>query len=148
MFDLEIKNYLESDKDYTKLSIVSNPLDVNNCLFTSKLLDTLLRSYKNEFTYFKHISRSHRKVIKNKEGIYLVAFRILNKEKKSLAYNYIYYNDLLYLTLIVYFLTRNYFIAENNNEWGKYLVVLDNIFLNYYNVDKYLYLHTKDKSRN
>ena len=54
---------------------------------------------------------------------------------------------MLYLTLIVYFLVRNYFITENDHEWGKYLVILDNIFLNYDLVEKYFYLHTKDKAR-
>lgn len=76
------------------------------------------------------------KYLKTKK-VYILAFRILNKEKRSLVYNYIYYNDMLYLTLIVYFMVRNYFITENNHEWGKYLVILDNIFLNY----------TKDKSK-
>jgi len=136
MLDLNIKNPLEStvDSNYTKLNI-SNSLDVNNCLFTPELLSYLLGSNKDS------------KVFKNKEGIYLIAFSIFNKEKKSLVYNYIYYNDFLYLTLIVYFLVRNYFITENNHEWGKYLVILDNIFLNYALVDKYFYLNTKDKTR-
>ena len=61
---------------------------------------------------------------------------------------YIYYNDLLYLTLIVYFLIRNHFITYDNHEWGKYLVILDNKFLNYALVEQYFYLYTKDKSRN
>ena len=77
-------------------------------------------------------------MIKNKEGIYLIAIRILNKKEKSLIYNYIYYNDLLYLTLVVYFLIRNHFIINDKHEWGKYLVILDNKFLDYYNVDKYI----------
>jgi len=119
MLNLKSKNPLESEltSDYncTKLNI-SNSLDVDNCLFTPKLLAVLLRSNKNESTYFKHLSNKHSKVFKDKEGIYLIAFRILNKEKRSLVYNYIYYNDMLYLTLIVYFLLRNYFISENNHE--------------------------------
>lgn len=146
MFDLERKNYLESNVD-TKLSVVSNSLDVNNCLFTPLLLTYLLRSYKNVSTYDIHSNKSHRKLIKNKEGIYLIAIRILNKEEKSLVYNYIYYNDLLYLTLIVYFLTRNYFITKDNHEWGKYLVILDNIFLDYIDVYKYIDIYNKDKLR-
>ncbi len=40
---------------------------------------------------------------KNIDGIYIIAIRILSKKEKILVYNYIYYNDLLYLTLIVYF---------------------------------------------
>src|SRR5271155_1385063 len=115
MLDLKTKNHLESNFDSTKLSI-SNSLDVDNCLFTPELLAVLLRSNKNEFTYFKHLSNKHSKVFKDKEGIYLIAFRILNKEKRSLVYNYIYYNDMLYLTLLVYFLVRNYYIAKDNHE--------------------------------
>lgn len=140
MLDLKIKNPLELesgskfDSSYTKLSL-SNSLDVDNCLFTPELLTYLLKYNKDS------------KVFKNKQGIYLIAFRIFNKEKRSLIYNYIYYNDFLYLTLIVYFLVRNYFITENNQEWGKYLVILDNIFLNYDLVDKYFYLYTKDKTK-
>ena len=91
-----------------KKLLKSNSLDVNNCLFTPELLAVLFRSNKNESTYFKHLSNKHSKVFKDKEGIYLIAFRILNKEKRSLVYNYVYYNDMLYLTLIVYFI-----IGEN-----------------------------------
>ena len=137
MKDSKIKNHLDN---------LSNSLDVDNCLFTSELLAYLLRSNKNKSTYFKHISNKHSKLVKDKKGIYLIAFRILNKEKRSLVYNYIYYNDMLYLTLIVYFLLRNYYITEDNHEWGKYLVILDNKFLNYDLVDKYFYLHSKDKA--
>ena len=113
MLDLKISSQSNID---TKLSAVSNSLDVNNCLFTPELLAALLRSNKNESTYFKHLSNKNSKIFKDKDGIYLIAFRIFNKEKKSLVYNYIYYNNILYLTLIVYFLVRNYFITENNHE--------------------------------
>jgi len=139
--------YFESNLDFTKETVALNQLDVNNCLFTPELLAVLLRSYKDKSNYFKHSSNNHRKMYKDIEGVYLIVFRILNKEEKSLVYNYIYYNDLFYLTLIVYFLTRNFFIAENNHEWGKYLVILDNKFLNYNNVDKYIDPYTKDKLR-
>lgn len=140
MPNLEIKNHLEPVK--------SNSLDVDNCLFTQLLLANLLRSYKDEYTYFKHSSKNHRKMYKNKKGVYLIAFSILNKEEKSLVYSYVYYNEHLYLTLIVYFMVRNYFITENKHEWGKYLVILDNLFLNYNTVDKYIDLYnTKDKAR-
>jgi hypothetical protein len=117
MLDLKTKNHLEStvDSKYTKLSLL-NSLDVDNCLFTPELLAVLLRSYKDQSTYFKHASNKHSKVFNQREGIYLIAFRILNQEKKSIVYNYIYYNDMLYLTLIVYFLVRNYFITKNNHE--------------------------------
>ena len=143
MLDLRMKNHLE----YTKEAVEYNSLDAQNCLFTPELLTILLKSNKNKSTYFEQSTNHNRKVSKDKEGIYLIAFRILNKEEKSLVYNYIYYNDILYLTLIVYFLMRNYFISKDNHEWGKYLVILDNIFLNYDFVNRYFYLYTKDKSR-
>lgn len=63
----------------------------------------LLRSYKNKSNYFEHSSNNHRKMYKNIDGIYIIAIRIFSKKEKILVYNYIYYNDLLYLTLIVYF---------------------------------------------
>src|ERR1700751_2506891 len=117
MLDLKTKNdsELTSDFNYTKLSLY-NSLDVNNCLFTPELLTYILKSNKDQSPHFKYANNKHAKIIKDKEGIYLIAFRILNKEKKSLVYNYIYYNDMLYLTLIVYFLVRNYFISENDHE--------------------------------
>ena len=142
MLDLKMKDY-----KYKKEAWAYNSLDANNCLFTPELLTILLKYNTNESTYFKHSSNHNKKVFKDKEGIYLIAFRILNKEEKSLVYNYIYYNNLLYLTLIVYFLMRNYFITRDNHEWGKYLVILDNKFLDYYFMDRYFYLYTKDKSR-
>ena len=126
-------------------------MDVNNCLFTPKLLTYLLKANVDKTTsIFNYPVWNNRKVFKDlsKKGIYLITFRIFNKEKKIIVYNYIYYNDMLYLTLIVYFLLRNYFLNESNYEWGKYLVVLDNKFLDYINVDKYIDLYnTKDKSR-
>lgn len=118
MLDLKIKTYLESHNDsaFKKPNIASNSLDLSNCLFTPELLTLLLKSNKNESTYFKQSNNHNRKIYKNKKGIYLIAFRILNKEEKSLVYNYIYYNDLFYLTLIVYFMLRNYYIAGDNHE--------------------------------
>jgi hypothetical protein len=122
--------------------VALNQLDIDNCLFSPELLAALLKCPVK-------CSRSQRKVIKNKEGIYLVKFKILNKEKRILVYNYIYYNDLLYLTLIVYFLVRNHFITSDKHEWGKYLVILDNKFLDYINVDKYIDIYnTENRARN
>jgi hypothetical protein len=150
MLNLELKNHLELnfDSKYTKETVVSNSLDANNCLLTPELLTSLLKSNKDKSTYFNQSSKHNRKISKNKEGVYLIAFRILNKEKKSLVYNYIYYNDLLYLTLIVYFMVRNHYITIDNHELGKYLVILDNKFLDYNNVDKYIDIYnTKDKAK-
>ena len=142
MLDLKNKNDFESNLDIiTKEVTKLNQLDVDNCLFTPELLATLLKCPVK-------CSKSQSQVIKNKEGIYLIVFRVFNNKKISLIYNYIYYNDLFYLTLIVYLLVRNYFITENNHEWGKYLVILDNKYLNYYNVSNYIDIYnTKDKLR-
>lgn len=135
------KNYFESNLDtISKEVTMLNQLDINNCLFTPELLAALLKCPVK-------CSKSQSQVIKNKDGIYLIVFRVLNNEKRSLIYNYIYYNDLFYLTLIVYFLVRNYFIAENNHEWGKYLVILDNKYLDYNNVSKYIDIYNKEKLR-
>ena len=149
MLDLEIKTHLESksDSNHTKLNVVSNELDVNNCLFTPELLTILLRSNLDKSTLMRKC-RNNRRMLKDREGIYLIAFRIFNKEKKSLVYNYMYYDDHLYLTLIVYFLTRNYFIAKDEHEWGNYLVILDNNFLDYNLVTKYIDIYnTKDRAK-
>ena len=151
MLDLEIKNHIESgpDSNHTKLNVISNSLDVNNCLFTPELLTALLNSNVDKSTSTVNCPIwNNRRMLKDKKGIYLMSFRVFNKEKKFLVYNYTYYNDHLYLTLIVYFLLRNYFITKDNHEWGKYLVILDNEFLNYNLVDKYIDLYnTKDKAR-
>ena len=152
MLNLEIKNHLESksNSEYTKEVVESNSLDVNNCLFTPELLTYLLKANVDKSTsMFSYPIWNNRKVFKDKDktGMYLIAFRIFNKEKKILVYNYIYYNDLLYLTLIVYFMVRNYFIIKDNHEWGKYLVILDNKFLDYDLVDKYIDPYTKDKTK-
>src|SRR2546421_11127693 len=108
MLDLK-RNYSVSNVDFTTETVALNQLDVDNCLFTSELLAALLKCPIK-------CSKSQSQVIKNKEGIYIIVFRIINKEKRILVYNYIYYNDLFYLTLIVYFLVRNYFITENKHE--------------------------------
>ena len=132
------KNHLDLN---TEEIATFNQLDVDNCLFTPELVVALLK-------YPKNTSKTQRQVIKNKEGIYIIIFRILNKEKRILVYNYIYYNDLFYLTLIVYFLVRNFFITNNNHEWGKYLVILDNKFLDYNNVSNYIDIYnTKDRTK-
>jgi len=85
MLDLKIKTYLESynDSAFKKPNIASNSLDISNCLLTPELLTYLLKSNKDKSTYFKHLSNKHTKIIKDKQGIYLIAFRILNKEKKK-----------------------------------------------------------------
>jgi len=148
MLDLKLNNCNYND---TKKIVKSNSLDANNCLFTPELLTYLLKANVDKSTsMYNYPIWNNRKVFKDlsKKGMYIITFRVFNQEKKIIVYNYIYYDDMLYLTLIVYFLIRNYFITENNNEWGKYLVILDNKFLDYINVDRYIDLYnTKDKSK-
>ena len=148
MLDLKLNNCNYND---TKKIVKSNSLDANNCLFTPELLTYLLKANVDKSTsMYNYPIWNNRKVFKDlsKKGMYIITFRVFNQEKKIIVYNYIYYDDMLYLTLIVYFLIRNYFITENNNEWGKYLVILDNNFLDYINVDRYIDLYnTKDKSK-
>jgi hypothetical protein len=46
-------------------------------------------------------------------------------------------------------MTRNFFINKDDHEWGKYLVILDNKFLDYNYVNNYIDLYNnKDKARN
>src|SRR5436305_1607929 len=105
MLDLKTKNHpeLTSDFNYTKLNI-SNSLDVDNCLFTPELLTYILKSNKDQSTHFKHANNKHAKVIKDKDGIYFIVFRILDKEKKRLVYKYIYYINIIKLYIVVYVL--------------------------------------------
>jgi hypothetical protein len=119
MLNLEIKNHLESGPDFnhTKLNVISNELDVNNCLFTPELLTVLLKSNVDKSSStVNYPIWNNRRMLRDKKGMYLIAFRVFNKEKKFLVYNYTYYNDHLYLTLIVYFMLRNYFITKDNHE--------------------------------
>src|SRR5438046_2149834 len=124
MLDLKNKNDFESNLDIiTKEVTKLNQLDVDNCLFTPELLATLLKCPVK-------CSKSQSQVIKNKEGIYLIVFRVFNNKKISLIYNYIYYNDLFYLILIVYLLLINYF------EYSKILYndICPNKFINLKNI--------------
>ena len=59
--NMKNKNYFESN---IKETVALNQLDVNNCLFRSKLLNILLISYKNKSTYNLHFSKSHIKTKK------------------------------------------------------------------------------------
>lgn len=148
MFTFKIKNYSKSEADYdfTGSRVLSNSLDTNNCLFTPELLDCLITGGKIASNLIKQ-SKEYNRVFIDRKGIYLIAFNILNKEKKCLVYNYMYYDDLFYLTLIVYFIKRNYFIIKDDHEWGRYLVILDNKFLNYDRLDKYIDPYIKDKTK-
>lgn len=63
---------------------------------------------------------------KNDVSLYLVFIRILNKEDKKLVYNYVSYNLLFMMPLMMFLLNRQKYNAEYFSEWGRYFVVLQN----------------------
>lgn len=69
-------------------------------------------------------TRSKQKNVTKKPGIYLVCFRLLNKSKKDIIYNYIYYNPIFVDTLLVYFFFRN-INSFRLHEWGDIFTVID-----------------------
>ena len=146
-FKFNLKSIIVSGSSSKVIS--PNSLDLTNYLISHHLHNSLFGYYKDKSNYSGHSRLNRRKTVKDIEGVYIISFNVLNKDKKELVYNYIYYNDDLYLTLIVYFLLRSYFIRKDSfNEWGLYLVLLDNIFLEYNNVDYYIDLLSKNSGVN
>src|ERR1700723_58282 len=82
------------------------------------------------------------RLIQNFSGIYIVAFRMLSKEKTNdLVYSYIYYNPLFFVCLLAFFASK----GKNSltfNEHGNYLTIFDLLSLyedqDYYNYDTVL----------
>src|SRR4051812_17793028 len=101
-FKFNLKSIIYSD-DSNKV-ISPNCLDLTNYLISHHLHNSLFGYYKDKSNYSGHSHLNRRKIVKDIEGVYIINFKILNKNKKELVYNYIYYVDDLYLTLIVYFL--------------------------------------------
>lgn len=85
-----------------------NQLDKTKYLINSRLHQSL---FDQNSPY-----KSFREMKKNIPGIYLINFRVLNKEKKILVYNYIYYELDLCESLIVYLLTKNYYADVRTEE--------------------------------
>ena len=54
----------------------------------------------------KGIINNDKFIAKNSEGIYLVMFRVLNKNTNVLVCNYIYYNPLFIQALLVYIICK------------------------------------------
>jgi hypothetical protein len=99
-----------------------NLLDKDNYLLSNKLHRALYLA-NNVKGLPVNINTSYK-------GIYLVCFRRLNNTNNTLVYNYLYYDKTLFLSLVVYFILRDYYIRNIGfKEWGHYLVVLDNNML-------------------
>jgi len=69
-------------------------------------------------------------------NVYLVMFRVLNKEKKSFVYNYIHYSHIFTYTLLCYLYTRNNVLGNIYKEPGFFLTILDKYFIGNYEVNK------------
>ncbi len=65
-------------------------------------------------------------------NVYLVMFRVLNKENKSFVYNYIHYTHIFAYTLLHYLFTRNKVLGNIYKEPGFFLTILDNYFIGNY----------------
>lgn len=62
-------------------------------------------------------------------GIYLVMFRVLNLKTKVLVYNYVYYPDFFFNTLLAYMCRRSSTIPSIvAREWGEYTCLFDSSF--------------------
>jgi DNA-dependent RNA polymerase len=60
-------------------------------------------------------------------GVYLVVFRLLNKDSNILVYNYVYYPDIFINSVLYYIIRKNLFKSSMVfREWGDFLAILDN----------------------
>ena len=84
--------------------------DINiNCLTKARYLissDLQIKLFKAQNGTYENLIK------KNSEGINIINFRILNRSKKSLIYNYVYYKPDFCESLIAYFVIRNYYIKR------------------------------------
>lgn len=85
-----------------------------------------MEEYGNFYTF-----KLHKAILegfyKSDSGVYLVVFRVLNKNSNVLVCNYIYYPDVFINSLLYYLLRKNNF--KNSlvyREWGDYFSILDN----------------------
>ena len=67
-----------------------------------------------------------RVIVKDLPGVYLVMFRVLNNDSKTLVYNYIYYNNLLEQCVLYYIRSTQY--SPEYREIGTFLSVIDEQF--------------------
>ena len=80
-----------------------------------KLFKALEGTYLHDEFSFSN-SNNNLRIEKNPEGINIINFRVLNKNDKSLIYNYVYYKSDFIESLIIYFIIRNHYIKRCNNE--------------------------------
>ena len=97
---------------------LQNIINSDKYIISQELQEVLLQHN------WAHKSRA---IVKDQPGIYLVMFRILNNEKKTLLYNYIYYNSLLEYCLVSYIRSTQYNVEYR--EIGVFLSVVDEYFL-------------------
>lgn len=62
------------------------------------------------------------KTVSKNLGIYLIAIRLLNKEKGTIIYNYVYYPNIFLETFLTYVLIRN---NIKSLEWGDMFYIID-----------------------
>lgn len=89
-----------------------------NCLYTTEYIissDLQTKLFKaQEEIYCGNNNNNKFEVKNNPIGVYIINFIILNKNNKTLIYNYVYYRSYFCENLVVYFVLRNYFIKINN----------------------------------
>lgn len=83
----------------------------------------------------EHLEGESRSMSKDKLGIYLVVFRVLNNGKKDVLYNYIYYPNIFTETYLNFLVGKNV-ASIRYSEWGDLLVIINqDIFDNLPNKD-------------
>jgi hypothetical protein len=92
-----------------------------NCLNKAKYIigpDLQIKLFKaEEGTYFQDdFTNKNLKVENNPIGINIINFRVLNRNDKSLVYNYVHYRPDFCESLIVYFVIRNYYIKRRRTK--------------------------------
>lgn len=133
---------MQNYKQFTKpvdqdLSI--NILDKSNYLLSPVFHHRLSEGYGK--------NTSHQLMIT--KGVYLVKFGIIkNSDKTELVYHYTYYTPSLCVSLVVYFILRNFYLKGVLNGIGNYFVVLNNKFLNIENMEHYIKPINGKKSMN
>lgn len=117
-----------------------NCLDKDNYLISDNLHYNLHRAI--------NIKSNSCEITTKRKGIYLVCFRRLNNNTNILIYNYIYYDIEFGVSIIAYILLRDYYIKNfGYKNWGHYLVVLDNQFLNINIVNNHYLFLSNSKER-
>jgi hypothetical protein len=88
-----------------------------NCLTKARYIISPYLQVKlfkaQEGTYYHDdFSNNNSRIEKNPIGINIINFRVLNRNKKELVYNYVYYRPDFCESLIIYLAIRNYYIRR------------------------------------